>query len=65
MAFDFIRCAVKYRVDCALCSAEIKTGVMGKLRGTYVKKAKKSYPVCRDCQKQGEAAIKEKLGKRL
>lgn len=48
-----------------MCGAEIKTGVMGKLRGTYIKKDKKSYSVCRDCQKQGESAIKEKLGKRI
>jgi hypothetical protein len=52
-------------MDCAVCGAELKTGIMNKVKGTYIKKGKKQYVVCRDCQKEGEKALKEKLGKRV
>ena len=48
-------------MDCEICGAEIKSGVMKKIRGTYIKSGKKLHPVCSNCQKEGEAALREKL----
>jgi ribosome-binding protein aMBF1 (putative translation factor) len=52
-------------VECEICGSEIKTGVMKKIKGTYIKGGKKLHAVCSNCQKQGEEAIKDKLGKRI
>lgn len=52
-------------MDCEICGAEVKTGPTGKIRGTYLKKGKKLYPVCSACQKEGEEALKEKLGGKI
>lgn len=38
---------------------------MDKIRGTYLKDGKKLRPVCSKCQKVGEAALREKMGKRV
>ena len=48
-------------MDCEICGAEIKTGIMGKLKGTYLTEGKKHHAVCSSCQKEGESALKEKL----
>jgi len=52
-------------MKCEVCGVEIKTGVMEKIGGTYIKKGKKLYPVCSQCQKGGIEMVKEKLGKRI
>ncbi len=52
-------------MECEICGAEIKTGIMKKIRGTYIMDGKKKHVVCNNCQKEGEAAIKEKLGKNV
>ena len=52
-------------MKCEICGAEIKKGVMEKIKGTYIKKGRKLYPVCSQCQKGGMEAVKEKLGKRI
>ena len=52
-------------LECAVCGSEIKKGVMEKIRGTYINDGKKLRPVCSKCQKAGEAALKEKLGKKV
>jgi len=47
-------------VDCSICGAEIKTGAMEKIHGTYLRKKGKLYPICGNCQKMGEdKALKE------
>ncbi len=48
-------------MDCAVCGAEVKKGQLEKIRGTYIKAGKKLLPVCPNCQKEGENAIKERL----
>jgi len=35
-------------MKCSLCSAKIETGILDKVKGTYVKKK----PVCPECQKK-------------
>ncbi len=52
-------------MKCEICGSEIKTGVMDKIKGTYVKKGGKLYAVCADCQKGGADKIEEKIGKRV
>jgi len=48
-----------------MCGAEIKKGVLGKIKGTYIKQSGKLKPVCFNCQKLGEDKVMEKLGGKL
>jgi ribosome-binding protein aMBF1 (putative translation factor) len=52
-------------IKCEICGAEIKEGILGKIRGTYIVRGKKKVPICKNCQKEGEDAIKEKLQGKL
>ncbi len=52
-------------MKCEICGSEIKTGVMDKIKGTYVKMNGKLRPVCASCQKAGMEVVEEKLGKRV
>jgi len=52
-------------VKCEICGSEIKTGIMGKIKGTYVKRGGRLYAVCADCQRAGVEKIEEKIGKRV
>jgi hypothetical protein len=49
-------------VKCEVCGVGIKTGIMDKMRGTYIKKGGKLYPVCNRCQKEGEGELRGKIG---
>jgi ribosome-binding protein aMBF1 (putative translation factor) len=56
---------VKYPMKCEICGAEIKRGIMDKVRGTYIRRGKKLVPICPNCQKEGEASIKEKMSGKI
>ena len=49
-------------MKCELCKEKIETTFLEKLKGTYIKVNKKSYAICRNCQKKFSIQeIKEKL----
>jgi len=48
-------------MECSICGAEIKKGMLEKIKGTYIKKGGKLHPICSDCQKKGEDDAREKL----
>ncbi len=37
-------------MKCAICNSKIEEIWLGKIKGTYIKKDKKKYTVCRECQ---------------
>lgn len=39
-------------MKCSICNKEIKKIFLNKIQGTYIKKSKKMYPVCSNCQKK-------------
>lgn len=49
-------------VKCDICKKAIETTFMNKILGTYIKKEKKSFPVCSECQsKLKKEEILEKI----
>lgn len=39
-------------MKCEICHEKIETTFLSKIRGTLIKKGKKTYAVCSNCQKK-------------
>ncbi|MBI4143994.1 hypothetical protein HY486_01985 [Candidatus Woesearchaeota archaeon] len=49
-------------MKCSICNNVVEETFLGKIKGTFVRKDKKSYPVCFSCQASADfKSIFEKL----
>ncbi len=48
-------------MKCAICKKEIETTILGKIKGTFIRKGKNLIAVCSSCQKLYKDKLKEKI----